>query len=72
MVLAFAVTAFYIVYLFKTPRVEEGHKALWAVVLFMGGPIAQPIFFWLYIWPERWPAAEPPSLPRAAGDPRPQ
>ncbi len=71
MAIGLAVMAFYIVYLFKTDRVEEGRKALWAVVLFMGGPIAQPIFFWLYIWPERWPATEPPSLPRPVSDPRP-
>jgi hypothetical protein len=63
MVLALALTAFYIVYLFKTDRVQDSHKALWAVVLFMGGAIAQPIFFCLYVWPERWPATIPPSLP---------
>jgi hypothetical protein len=67
-----AVTTFYIVYLFKTDRVEQSHKALWGVALFMGGAIAQPIFFWLYVWPERWPATEPPSLPRPASTSRPQ
>jgi len=59
MAIAAAVTAFYIVYLFKTDRVEQSNKALWGVALFIGGPIAQAIFFLLYIWPERRPATEP-------------
>ena len=63
MLIALALTAFYIVYLFKTDQVAEGRKALWAVVLFMGGFIAQPVFFCLYVWPERKAAAKPPSLP---------
>jgi len=58
-VLALALTAFYIVYLFKTGRVEQDRKVLWAIVLFMGGPIGQLVFFCLYIWPERWPATDP-------------
>ncbi len=43
---------FYIVYLFKTERVSQDKKVLWAIVLFMGHVIAMPIFFWLYIWPD--------------------
>jgi hypothetical protein len=50
---AWALIAFYIVFLFRTDRVPQDKKALWAVVLFMAGLIAMPIFFWLYIWPER-------------------
>lgn len=52
MLLQFALIAFYIVYLFKTSRVAPGQKALWAIVLFMGGPIAMPIFWYLHIWRE--------------------
>jgi hypothetical protein len=51
-----ALLAFYIVYLFKTDRVPKDKKALWAVVLFMAGLIAMPVFFWLYIWPDDAPA----------------
>lgn len=43
---------FYIVYVFKTKRISQDKKVLWAIVLFMGHVIAMPIFFWLYIWPE--------------------
>jgi hypothetical protein len=52
MLLQFALIAFYIVYLFKAPRVPSDQKALWAVVLFMGGPVAMPIFWYLHIWRE--------------------
>jgi hypothetical protein len=51
----FALTAFYVVYLFKTDRVPQDKKALWAVVLFFANIFAFPIFWYLYIWKE--PAA---------------
>ena len=44
--------AFYVMYLFKTDRVAQDKKALWAVVLFLGNVIAMPVFFWLYVWPD--------------------
>lgn len=51
MLLGFCLIAFYLVYLFKTQAVKQEQKALWAVVLFMGWPVA-PIFRYLYIWRE--------------------
>jgi hypothetical protein len=39
------------VYLFKTPAIKAEMKALWGIVLFFGGPIAMPIFWYLYVWP---------------------
>jgi hypothetical protein len=48
----FGLIAFYMVYLFKSDRVAQDKKALWAVVLFLGGMIAMPVFFYLYIWPD--------------------
>lgn len=60
MVLMFALLAFYIVVLFKTPAVRNDMKALWAVVLFFGGPVAMPIFWYLYIWRDA-PATSPPA-----------
>jgi hypothetical protein len=47
-----------IVYLFRTNRVPQPKKALWAVVLFMGNMIAMPIFWYLYIRPATWPESE--------------
>ena len=52
MLLMFGLTAFYIVYLFRTDRIAQDKKALWAIVLFMGNILAFPIFWYLYIWKE--------------------
>ena len=48
--LMFALIVFYIVYLFQTDRVGQDKKVLWAVILFLGGMIAMPIFWYLYVW----------------------
>jgi hypothetical protein len=40
----------YIVHVFKTDRVPQDKKALWAVVLFLGNIVAMPIYWYLYIW----------------------
>lgn len=57
MVLMMALLVFYVVFLFKTAAVKSDMKALWAVVLFFGGPIAMPIFWYLYVWKEPSPSA---------------
>lgn len=60
MLLCFALLAFYIFYLFKSDRVPQDKKALWAVVLFLGSFLAMPIFWYLYVWrePSITPAGE--------------
>jgi hypothetical protein len=50
MLLIFALTIFFVVYLFKTDRVPQDKKALWAVVIFFGNVFAFPVFWYLYIW----------------------
>ncbi len=50
--------SFYIVYLFRTDRVAQDKKALWAVVLFFGNVIAMPVFWFNYIWREPDPAPQ--------------
>jgi len=50
----FAIIGICIVYLFRTDRVPQAKKALWAVVLFMGNMIALPIFWFIYIRPAAW------------------
>jgi hypothetical protein len=55
MLVMFGLIAFYIVYLFKTDRVPQDKKALWAVAIFFGNVLAMPVFFYLYIWPDEWP-----------------
>lgn len=53
----FAIIGVYIVYLFRTDRVPQPKKALWAVVLFMGNIIALPVFWFIYVRPKAWPAS---------------
>jgi len=61
MLIMLGLTVFYIVYVFRSDRVAQDKKALWAVVIFLGNMIAMPIFFYLYIWrdPEIPPAGAP-------------
>jgi hypothetical protein len=43
----------YIRHLFKTDRVPQDKKALWAVVLFLGNMFAMPVYWYLYIWQQQ-------------------
>jgi hypothetical protein len=56
-------TIFYVVYLFRTERVPQDKKALWAVVLLLGNMFAFPVFWYLFIWkePETPVGIAPPS-----------
>ncbi|HUS57816.1 MAG TPA: hypothetical protein VM141_04115 [Planctomycetota bacterium] len=66
MILIPVLLVIYILHVFKTNRIPQDRKALWAVVLFLGNMIAMPIYWYLYIWKE--PAQSPPTS-RAEGDP---
>jgi hypothetical protein len=50
MLLTFVLVAFYIVHVFKNRALKDDRRVLWAVVLFMGGIVAAPIYWWLFIW----------------------
>lgn len=56
MLLIVGLLAFYVPYLFRTNRVPQEKKSLWAIVLFMGSVIAMPIFWYHYIWKRVAPA----------------
>jgi hypothetical protein len=47
-----ALTAFYLVYLFKSSEVPTDQRVLWAVVLLFFNMFAMPVYWYLYIWPE--------------------
>jgi hypothetical protein len=49
----------YLVHLFRTDRVPQDKKALWAVVLFLGNMLAMPVYWYLYVW--RLPVAPAPD-----------
>lgn len=58
----FVLLVIYIVHVFKTDRVPQDKKALWAVVLFLGNMIAMPVYWYLYIWKERRPSQAEPDI----------
>ncbi len=65
MVVLVALLVFYMVDLFRNPRVPDNPRVLWAVVLFFGAPLAMPVYWFLYIWREPTLAeGEAPPTPR--------
>lgn len=47
----------FIVHAFKTDLIPQDKKVLWVVILFFGGLVACPIYWYLYVWrPLRPPA----------------
>ena len=59
-----ALTIFYMVDVFRNDRVKKDMKVLWAVVIFLGGFVAMPIYWYLYIWSAH--KSQPELTPRAA------
>src|ERR687883_576122 len=52
-----ALSIFYIVNVFRNERVEKNRQVMWVILLFMAGMIAQPIYWYLYIWRNEAPLA---------------
>ena len=62
MLLTIGLMIFYVVNVFRNEQVKKDAKVLWAVVLFMGGIIAMPVYWYLYIWRDM-PNTSPPRPP---------
>ncbi len=62
-----ALSIFYIVNVFRNNRVKKDQQVLWVVMLIMFGMIAEPIYWYMYIWKDEAPAmgAEPKALNNA-------
>jgi hypothetical protein len=45
-----ALVVYYMVFIFRSDRVKAEHKALWAIVLFVGNAIGFPLFWYFYFW----------------------
>ena len=45
-----ALTVFYIIRVFKTEQLDQNMKIMWTLLLFFMGMLAQPVFWYLYIW----------------------
>lgn len=50
MLLWWALTAFYLIHVFRTPRLEGTPKAIWAVLIAFGGPLAWPVYWYVNMW----------------------
>lgn len=50
MPLMYGLITFYIVRIFKSNRMSENKKLLWALAIFMGSPVAMPIFWFVHVW----------------------
>jgi uncharacterized membrane protein len=45
--------AIYLVIAYRSPRVPNDKRTFWAVVLFMGNMFAFPVFWYLFVWPQK-------------------
>ena len=52
MVANIALLVLYVVHVFKAQSVASDKRALWGIALFLGAPIAMPIYFFAHVWPE--------------------
>jgi threonine/homoserine/homoserine lactone efflux protein len=50
MLLIFALMAVYVFHAFNTDRIANDRRVLWVLVLLLGGLIAFPIYWYLYMW----------------------
>lgn len=55
-----ALLVFYIVDVFRNPRVTSEQRLLWAIVIFVGGPIGMIVYWFLNIWRTPPPLAQGP------------
>ena len=64
MLVSLGLMIYFIVHLFRSSSIPNDKKPLWAIILFMGGIVAMPIYWFLHIWkPLRESPASGTSLP---------
>jgi hypothetical protein len=61
MLLQFGLLGFFLYHVFKRKDLETNTQLLWALLIFMGGPIGQLIYWWKEIW------SDDDAQPAAAG-----
>jgi len=57
-----ALTVFYVIRVFKTEQLDQNMKIMWMLLFFFMGMIAQPLFWYLYIWREAPGSSKDPQL----------
>ena len=50
MFVVIALLVFHIRDVFRNSTLPDDRRSLWAIVLFLGAPIAMPVYWWYYIW----------------------
>jgi hypothetical protein len=46
-----ALAVYYIIHCIKNAALKQDMRIIWVILLIMGGIIAMPIYWYLYIWP---------------------
>jgi hypothetical protein len=60
----FGLEAFYLVHVYRSPRLGGWNRVLWAAVVGLGGPLGWPVYWYVNIWSKPRPAA--PATSEAA------
>jgi hypothetical protein len=64
--LMFALTAVYVVHVFKSDQLPSDRRIMWVIVLLFGNIVAFPIYWWIYMRPGAPAAARPGEASPAA------
>jgi hypothetical protein len=51
MLVMLGLLVFYVMHVFQNAALRDERKTLWALVLFLGGPVSMPVYWWLYLHP---------------------
>ena len=60
-----ALLVFYIRDVFQNSALPDAKRSLWAIVLFLGSPIAMPVYWWYYIWLSSTPNGKTGAVDRS-------
>jgi hypothetical protein len=63
MLLTVGLTVVYVLHVFRSGRVREDQRLLWAAIIFVGNVLAMPFYWYLYVWrePARADGADSPA-----------
>jgi len=50
--LTFGLWAYYLIDVVRNKRVPREKRSLWAALILVANIVAEPVYFWLYVWPE--------------------
>lgn len=65
MLVAFGMMIYYIVDIFKNKNVKEEYRVIWVLVLFLGGILGSPVYWYMNIWKDPDTSSGPLGLNNA-------